>query len=274
MRAVLLGLPRLLDELWVGRQQHADHAAASRLARRPEQEVGRGESADQKLFGSVHLDRIAAAHIGGGHDQDERRGAVRVPQSELHGRERSGRSACNRKFLDVQPVKQLDESIRLSLRGGIGRKIAAQVAEAGGRDHLEAREALGECKPLVEPASGAVNHQERRPVPRVAYSSWPNSVGMTWLRPARRVSWSRMSERKLEYVRPVAAIRRPPSAKAAARLLGRLAATGRGGPKLARPTDDPALMIRSGCKRHRFKRRRCRKDERDDAAAALRAPDA
>lgn len=74
-------------------------------------------------------------HVGGGNDEDERAGALRVPKRELDGRQRARRAAGDRNLLELQPVKQVDECIGLPLRRRVVRPRASEIAETGWRDH-------------------------------------------------------------------------------------------------------------------------------------------
>jgi len=77
---------------------------------------------------------------------------------------RAGRTAGHHDALDAQVVEQGGQCIGLFGQRGVGREVAAQIAEARGRDHAQAarQQHIGEAQALVEAAAGAVDHQQRR----------------------------------------------------------------------------------------------------------------
>ncbi|MCC2652614.1 MAG: hypothetical protein K0Q60_2777 [Microvirga sp.] len=90
-----------------------------------------------------------------------------MTQGELHGRKRPGRAAGDWQPLDSETVQKLNERIRLVLRGGIFREVAAQVAEPRRGDDPDTapQEAGREAQALIESAAGAVDHQQGGPLP-------------------------------------------------------------------------------------------------------------
>ena len=119
--------------------------------------------ASASAFGGRGGGRSGAKAAGTSATSAAQRSGWRI--ANCHRRERSGRSADDRHAVDPEMVEEVDEGVRLVLRGRIVGEVGAQVAEAGGRHDLPARgdERLRERKPLVEAAAGSVDHQHRRP---------------------------------------------------------------------------------------------------------------
>ena len=114
----------------------------------------------------VRSDGRAAGHVGCGNHRHERRTAVRVTDRELNRRKRPGRHADHRGAIDAEVIHQIHDGIRLMFRRRILRERRAQIAEPGGRDDPITRSDQRSRRPesLVEAATGAVDHEDRRTV--------------------------------------------------------------------------------------------------------------
>src|SRR6056297_1054570 len=165
--ALLVGAD-LLEKCGVGRQKCADHLSGRERGQGPEREVGAQNEIDGAPLQGGEFNRIAAGQVRRRHQQNKTRAPVGMAKGDLGRGEGARRSPDDGQALDSEMIEQFHENIGLTSGRCILGKGAFQIAEARWRDDLKARSAqpVGEQKPLVEAAPGAVDHHERRPMPR------------------------------------------------------------------------------------------------------------
>src|SRR6056297_3879795 len=114
------------------------------------------------------FNRIAAGQVRRRHQQNKTRAPVGMAKGDLGRGEGARRSPDDGQALDSEMIEQFHENIGLTSGRCILGKGAFQIAEARWRDDLKALSAqtVGEQKPLIEAAPGAVDHHERRSMPR------------------------------------------------------------------------------------------------------------
>lgn len=89
-----------------------------------------------------------------------------MPQRELHGRRCTSGSADDGGTLDVQRVQQTSVCVGLCRRRCILRERSTQIPVPRHGDHTETSidQSLAEVQTLIEAASGAMHHQDRRAI--------------------------------------------------------------------------------------------------------------